>query len=338
MIFEIKVKSKEVQQYISSAVACLKLNYCIFVAMRKVIFLLAFCSVLTSNVSAQYSMDFGISIGGSNYIGEVGGGGTEPQPWLLDMNLAKSSVGVGGFYRLNFTRNIAAKLSVNYVRITGADSLSGIATQIGRNLSFRTDIYEAAIQLEYYFFNLRDISRVSNARIDFGSYFFVGGGAALFNPKASYEGKWADLRPLRTEGQEKEYDSYAIVVPMGVGVNFTFDRKIKLGIEFGYRFTNTDYLDDISGRYAEPEDLAFNDARTQNIANRSAEAFARGDARLEGLSLANFQPGAIRGNPETMDGYLLGQISLSYNIASKNSFSKARYNSIINRKRKRTKF
>ncbi|MFT5667754.1 MAG: hypothetical protein ACI9DK_001954 [Vicingaceae bacterium] len=338
MILEIKVKSKEVQQHILSAVACLKLNYCIFVVMRKVIFLLAFCSLLTSNISAQYSMDFGISIGGSNYIGEIGGGGTEPKPWILDMNLAKSSLGVGGFYRMNFTRNIAAKFSVNYVRITGADSLSGIATQIARNLSFRTDIYEAAIQLEYYFFNLRDISRVSNARIDFGTYFFVGGGAALFNPKASYQDEWIDLRPLRTEGQEKEYDSYAIVVPMGMGVNFTFDRKIKLGIEFGYRFTNTDYLDDISDRYAAPEDLAFNDARTQNIANRSAEAFARGDARLEGLSLTDFQPGSIRGNPETMDGYLLGQISLSYNIASKNSFSKARYNSIINRKRKRTKF
>jgi len=289
-------------------------------------------------MSAQYSMDFGISIGGSNYIGETGGGGTAPKPWVLDMNLAKTSIGLGGFYRMHLTKSIAAKFSVNFARIRGADSLSGIATQIARNLSFRTDIYEAAIQLEYYFFNLRDISRVSNARIDFGTYFFVGGGAALFNPKASYEGEWADLRPLRTEGQEKEYESYTIVVPMGLGINFTFDRKIKLGLEFGYRFTNTDYLDDISGRYADPEDLAFNNARTQNIANRSEEAFARGDSRLDGLTMRNFAPSAKRGNPETMDGYMLGQISLSYNIKSRNSFSRARYNSVINRKRKRTKF
>ena len=66
--------------------------------MRKIIFLLSFCSVLTSNMSAQYSMDFGISIGSSNYIGETGGGGTAPKPWLLDMNLAKSSISLGGFY------------------------------------------------------------------------------------------------------------------------------------------------------------------------------------------------------------------------------------------------
>ena len=306
--------------------------------MKKVFFLLAFCSILITDISAQYSMDFGASIGSSNYIGEAGGHRAEPQPWLLDMHLAKSSLSVGGFYRMNFTQSIAAKFSVNYVRITGADSLSGIATQIARNLSFRTDIFEAAIQLEYYFFNLRNISRSSNARIDFGTYFFVGGGAALFNPKASYEEQWSDLRPLRTEGQEKEYESYTIIVPMGMGLNFTFDKKIKLGLEFGYRFTNTDYLDDISGRYAEPEDLAFNDTRTQNIANRSAEAFARGDARLEGLSMGNFAPGKKRGSPETMDGYLLGQVSLSYNIVRRNSFGKARYNRFINRRRKNTKF
>lgn len=290
---------------------------------------------LILNASAQYSMDFGVSVGGSNYVGEVGGSGTEPKPWLLDMNLSKTNIGFGGFYRINFTRNIAAKLSVNYARISGADSLSGIATQLARNLSFRTDIIEANIVGEYYFFTMNDLSRSSNARIDFGTYLFAGAGIALFYPYAQLNNKWYYLRPLQTEGVDNAYDVMTVALPMGAGATFTFNKKIKLGVEFGYRFTFTDYLDDISTRYAETEDLPFKES--VDLANRSAQAFQRGDATIDGLE-PYFQPGSRRGNPETNDGYFLGQISLSYNMASKNSFHKARYNSVINRRRKRTKF
>ena len=195
-----------------------------------------FCTIVIS-ASAQYSMDFGVSLGGSNYVGEVGGSGTEPKPWLLDMNLAKSSIGFGGFYRLNFTQNIAAKISVNYARIAGADSLSGIVTQRARNLSFRTDIIEAAITAEYYFFTMNDLSRSSNARINFGSYLFAGAGVALFYPSAQLDDKWYALRPLQTEGVENAYDVMTVVLPIGAGANFTFNKKLKLGVEFGYRFT-----------------------------------------------------------------------------------------------------
>ena len=302
--------------------------------MKRAITLIGIFCGLVINTSAQYSMDFGASIGMSNYIGEIGGSGTEPKPWLLDMRLEKSNFNFGGFYRINFTRNIAAKLSVNYARISGADSLSGIKTQIARNLSFRTDIIEAALTVEYYFFTMNDLSRASNARIDFGSYIFVGGGVALYYPYAQYEDKWYYLRPLQTEGVDNAYDVMTVAVPMGAGVNFTFNKKVKLGVEFGYRFTFTDYLDDISTRYAKESQLPF--AESVILANRSDEAYARGEADLPPRTA--FVPGTIRGNPETNDGYLLGQISLSYNIASKTSFHKARYNSVINRRRKRTKF
>lgn len=302
--------------------------------MKKISTLLIVLFTVSASLSAQYSMDFGVSLGGSNYIGEVGGSGSEPKPWILDMNLAKTNIGFGGFYRINFTRNIAAKLSVNYARIGGADSLSGIATQRARNLSFRTDIIEASLVAEYYFFTMNDLSRSSSARIDFGSYIFAGGGVALFYPYAQYDNKWYYLRPLQTEGVDNAYDEMTVVVPLGAGATFTFDKKIKLGIEFGYRFTFTDYLDDISTRYAEESELPFQESI--QLANRSDQAYARGEANLP--PRANFIPGSIRGNPETNDGYFIGQISLSYNIASKNSFTKARYNSVINRRRKRTKF
>ena len=303
--------------------------------MKKANALLIILFTVYASLSAQYSMDFGVSLGGSNYVGETGGSGTEPKPWLLDMNLAKTNISFGGFYRINFTRNIAAKLSVNYARIGGADSLSGIATQRARNLSFRTDIIEASLVAEYYFFTMNNLSRSSRSRIDFGSYIFAGGGVALFYPYAQYDNKWYYLRPLQTEGVDNAYDVMTVAVPLGAGATFTFDKKIKLGIEFGYRFTFTDYLDDISTRYAFEEDLPFQESIL--LANRSEEAFRRGDAELAGFA-PYFSEGSRRGNPEANDGYFLGQISISYTITNRNSFGKARYNKIINRRRKRTKF
>ncbi len=306
--------------------------------MKKVSFIfIIFCS-LAIRSSAQYSMDFGVNLGGANYVGDVGGKQSESQPWLLDMNLSQTRYSFGGFYRYNFTKNIAAKLSVNYARIAGADSLSEIVTQRARNLSFRTDIIEANITAEYYFFTMNNISRASNSRIDFGSYVFAGGGVALFYPYAQLDFKWYSLRPLQTEGVDNAYDEMTVIVPLGAGAHFTFNKKLRVGVEFGYRFTFTDYLDDISTRYALESDLPF--VESVALANRSAEAFQRGDAELLPIQ-GFFAPGqqSRRGNPENNDGYLLGQISISYAIVNRNSFSKARYRNITFRKRKtRVKF
>ena len=306
--------------------------------MKKVSFIfIIFCSLAISS-SAQYSMDFGVNLGGASYVGDVGGKQSEPQPWLLDMNLSQTRYSFGGFYRYNFTKNIAAKLSVNYARIAGADSLSEIVTQRARNLSFRTDIIEANITAEYYFFTMNNISRASNSRIDFGSYVFAGGGVALFYPYAQLDNIWYSLRPLQTEGVDNAYDEMTVIVPLGAGAHFTFNKKLRVGVEFGYRFTFTDYLDDISTRYALESDLPF--VESVALANRSAEAFQRGDEELVPIQ-GFFAPGqpSRRGNPENNDGYFLGQISISYAIVNRNSFSKARYRSTIYRKRRtRLKF
>lgn len=283
---------------------------------------------------SQGAMDFGISLGGANYTGEVGGNSTEAQPWLLDMQLGQTSYAMGGFYRYNITGKIAAKLSINYARIRGADSLSTIKTQLARNIHFRTDIIEAVVTGEYTFYSLNDISRSATTRVDFGSYVFGGAGVALFYPYAEAGGKWYYLRPLQTEGTENAYNEMTIALPFGAGAHFTFNKKIRLGIEFGYRFTFTDYLDDVSTDFAYDSELPFEESKL--FSNRSDAAFARGEAGLPDRGF--FVSGSRRGNPDTNDGYLLGQISISYVIGGSNSFYKSKYNSIINRRRKRTKF
>ncbi|MCB0803075.1 MAG: outer membrane beta-barrel protein [Flavobacteriales bacterium] len=302
--------------------------------MKKLIFICLLASLTSLHGYAQYSMDFGVSLGASNYLGEIGGNTGEAKPFIMDMKLKQTSFGIGGFYRYNFTRSVAAKLTINYARISGADSLSNEPTRIARNLSFRTDLLEFSLLGEFTFFSFNDMSRRSKSRVDFSTYVTAGVGILMYYPYAQHDGKWYYLRPLATEGIENVYDETAIVIPFGLGANFTFNRKMRLGFEMVYRFTNTDYLDDVSTDYAYDSELPFEESAI--FANRSAEAYARGNADLPNQDF--YRPGARRGNPDRNDGYLFAQVSLSYYISKGNSFGRSRYKSVISRRKKRTKF
>jgi hypothetical protein len=304
--------------------------------MKKLAFLFVLVLGISGVSRAQYSMDFGLNLGGSTYIGEIGDPGITDglfeNPFPLYITPDQARYNVGFFYRYNFTRNIAARFEANWVRIAGADSLSDSPARLGRNLSFRTDIFEFSLMGEYAWWVKEDISRKS--RIDFRADVHAGIGYALYNPMAQLDGKWYNLRPLATEGIENEYGTGTLIVPFGAGFSWTFNKKIRAGMDLTYRFTFTDYLDDVSTDYAYPEELPY--VESFAFANRSDEAFERGNPDLPNRGFYN--PGSIRGNPEANDGYFMVQFKVSYVLNFNNSFYKARYRSIINRRRKRTKF
>merc|ERR1712046_153468 len=45
------------------------------------------------------------------------------------------------------------------------------------------------------------------------------------------------------------YGPVAVCIPMGIGLKKAFNGNGGIKLEFGFRFTNTDYLDDVSGTY-----------------------------------------------------------------------------------------
>ena len=307
--------------------------------MKKILVIIVILCI-NNNLKAQFESDYGLNLGVTNAISDIGY--TKVSRDMFDINLRATRFMVGGFYRYSFTPSIAAKLQVNYLRLSGADSLSDNPARYGRNLSFRTDVIEVAATGEYNFYIANDINRRSLNRVDFKSYFFAGVGVAFFYPYAQYNNRWYYLRPLQTEGTENAYDEMTISVPLGFGTNFTFSKKFRLGIEASYRFTFTDYLDDISTDYAADTELPF--VESFLFAQRSQEVYAKGnlldgmpDPRYYGYNETN-QKGAIRGNPNNNDGFFALNFTLSYVINSGNNFYKSRYGKIVNRKRKRTKF
>jgi len=322
--------------------------------------LFAFIAVFTggtflgsNSAHGQYNLDYGGIAGVSNYLGEIGGTkklgkGTPRKNFVADMRLDETKFCVGGWIRYKVHPLISAKAGLTFVRIGAADSTSDYINRRVRNLSFRNDIYELNIQAEYNFYTVHNISPRGRKVIDFGAYGFVGGGAFYHNPKAFYNGTWYALQPIGTEGQGREgYDENRNLVPLkkysriqgmassGLGFHYTFKRKWRLGWEFGARWTFTDYLDDVSGRYVDPS--IFQNGTPQGdieaaLSNRTNFQLAADNGLLSGGT------GAIRGNPEKNDWYMFTVVSVGYVVRGKGSFYKQKYQLLTgNKKRKKRK-
>lgn len=303
-------------------------------------FSLIYLLLLISTVSfAQYSLDYGAVVGASNYLGEIGGKEKENREFLLDMKMIHTRWALGGFVRYRAHPMFNVRGMLTYGRITGDDANSINPGRVARNLSFRNDMLELSAIGEANLYGVNDVGRTGRYRIDFRTYGFTGLGLLFHNPmaKSSVDGKWYSLQPLRTEGQgiipgTKPYSRFQPVIPIGAGFHYTFKRKYRIGAELAYRFTFTDYLDDISTRH--PKRGVLTDPKAIELSNRTAE--------MDPSAVpADFNwrpgPGSIRGNPKDNDGYLFLTVNYSYVERGKSNFYRAKYAYLLKGKHKKRK-
>ena len=74
---------------------------------------------------------------------------------------------------------------------------------------------------------------------------------------------WVYLQPLHTEGEgfvanRPNYELTQLNIPMGFGLKYYISENVNLGLEFLYRKTFTDYIDDVSTTFVDPAVLAAN--------------------------------------------------------------------------------
>ena len=150
---------------------------------------------------------------------------------------------------------------------------------------------------------------------------FFGGAVFYHNPKAYYNGQWYALQPLATEGIQ--YNRLNVSLPVGGGLSLSIGRHHNFGWELGWRQSFTDYLDDVSTTYTDPNNLGGPIA--QKLAMRSDEV---NPANENFIGTDNYTPGSPRGNPETNDSYLMSYFTYSYELRGKRKGfkSKSRYN------------
>ncbi len=209
-------------------------------------------ALLAPQVSAQkkfeQSREFGIVAGTGYYIGDL----NPYRHFGGDL-----SVGAGGMYRENISRRWSIKGQIFYGMIGASDADAPDEWRQIRNLSFRNEILEGSCTVEL---NYKDY-QIGNPQLRFSPYLFMGLGIFSHRPQAEFQGRWYELQPLGTEGQgtsegDAPYALNGLVAPFGVGLKMNLFSILALSVEWGMRKTWTDYLDDVSGVYANPAVLA----------------------------------------------------------------------------------
>jgi len=294
--------------------------------MKKLLLIVCFW-LFASAAFSQFKWEYGTMIGAANYLGEIGGKEKTRRDFILDLKLSQTRSAFGGFARYKLNPDIYVRGSLSWLRISGDDKLSTNPGREGRNLSFRNDIYEASVVGQYVFYDVADLGRTYRYSNDFKAYIFTGVSGFYMDPKAKYEGSWVALAPLHTEGQgivpgaPKPYGLYQIAIPAGAGFFFTFSKKFRIGWEFNWRTTFTDYLDDASSKYVDP--TLLNSPTAVALANRNPELTYADNPNLPPPQ--NYTAGAKRGDPSHKDSYLSTTINASYAIKGQSKFAKTKY-------------
>ena len=261
--------------------------------MKKIILgIWVFCMaslVPVQTVRAQNS-EIGACVGTTFYMGEL-------NPTKL---FAQPGLAAGLVYRYNLSPRWALKADFLFGKVSGSDALTNGGFE--RNLSFTSPITEFSAVAELNFLKLYNTVGQNH----FAPYIFAGLTVFSFNPMATYpDGTVYELQSLGTEGQgledmPKKYSLTSVAIPFGIGLRVNIGKYVCIGAEWGFRYTFTDYLDDVGGRYYDNDLLR--EQRGDIIANMADRTPELIDPTT-GAALPLHQAGEQRGNSTTHDIY-----------------------------------
>ncbi len=217
----------------------------------------------------------GISLSALNYYGDL-----SPKAGILSTDISFTRPAIGISFSHRFGPRYALTGTFMYGTLKGSDAESADASDLDngiyrsrRNLSFRNRIKELSVVAS---FDLFENMSTYISRVKWTPYVYLGVAGFLHNPQAQVPdfavdgvtplpgaGNWVNLRDYGTEGQNadllptdanygiKEYKLLQIAIPGGIGVRFRVNEVIDVAAEFGFRYTFTDYLDDVSKNFVD---------------------------------------------------------------------------------------
>ncbi len=212
----------------------------------------------------------------------------------------------GAFVRLKFGDRWALNIGGSHGHLEGGNP----DCMAWRNLSFKSPLTEGTLRMEFNFWP----HSLSGADFHWTPFIFGGFGFFSFNPMAQWrnpttgETNWHELQPLGTEGQglgrypdRAHYSLLQLSMPFGVGIKMMPSKKVTIAMEYGFRKTWTDYIDDVSTTYVDAELL-------RSTYGEVSAALA--DRSVEGGGVAN-APGIKRGDDSLNDWYSYFNISIA---------------------------
>ena len=137
-----------------------------------------------TTMKAQQGWELGGWVGGSHYFGDLN----------TNFNLSRPGLALGAIGRYNFNNRLSIKMNINYAHVSAYDSDSDNTFEQMRNLSFKSDIFEGAVNFEFNFLPYNHGSRDEF----YTPYLFAGFSVVNFNPKAEINGHAVYVPPRAT--------------------------------------------------------------------------------------------------------------------------------------------
>ncbi len=286
----------------------------------------------------------GFSLNAVNYYGDLA---PSTSSFSTDISFTKPGFAVSYTHRFGPRYSLMAQFMFATLKGSDAESAdkgdpsSGIF-RYNRNLSFRNQIKELSV---VGIFDLFENQQTYMSRAKWTPYAYLGLAIFLQNPQAiapatdlqgsalAEAGEYVDLQPLGTEGQYstlsptdvnngiQPYSLVQIAIPFGLGARFRLTDVLDLSADIGFRYTFTDYLDDVSANYVDLTKL--NSPLAQAMSYRTNEVFANNppNPQPSGIPGVNVEAGYgseyptnYRGGKKDNDVYMVTSVRLSYII------------------------
>ena len=278
--------------------------------MKKSVAVVAFSMIAFfsgNQLKAQESIvqegEFGIGIGASHYFGDLN--------TRARLNRAKAAATI--FFRKNLGNYIAVRVGASFAQVGYSDQYNTHnPIMYRRNLSFNSKVWELSLQGDFNFFRFMP----GEPQYSFTPYITFGAGIFSYDPYAYLRGRKVPLRQLGTEGQghptypdRKQYSSMAISIPFGGGFKYALNERINIGFEILHRFTNTDYLDDVSKTYVDGAIFPLNPDGSQSDAQL---LYDRSYEIGEPIGI----PPRARGGSRQKDQFVTAMFHVTFNLQS----------------------
>ncbi|MDL2262005.1 outer membrane beta-barrel protein [Bacteroidales bacterium OttesenSCG-928-I21] len=303
--------------------------------MRKQFFYITFFLLVSVVANAQsssywrkYKHEIFGGVGTTNLMGDLGGSdivGSKTPVRDFDFKASRFVIHGGYFYRFHERWSVGA--SVAFGRLYGGDKYTNEPNRSERNINFHTTIIEFSPMIYFSIITEKyshafKVGQRGKVSIRPNLYLFAGISGFWFNPKAQYKGdiaefydNWYALQPLGTEGQgiiesRDPYSRIAVAIPVGLGISFPLNRRLSLGLEYGFRYTFSDYIDDVSTSYV-----------SKDIFDDPVAAWFSAPPNANGEVWNGSTPGSQRGNTKNNDVYMFLSVTVKYKLPSKRLYS-----------------
>ncbi|MCB0697523.1 MAG: hypothetical protein KDC07_09180 [Chitinophagaceae bacterium] len=190
-----------------------------------------------------------------------------------------------------------------------------------RNQDARANVWESTVMFEIMPLRFNSESKMANKKMQ--PYIAFGAGAFHYRPQTSLidpltgHKKWVYTKDLKLEGEGLPNSNainrnlWQLCVPVGAGLRWNVGKQMNIGVEWSYRLTTTDRLDNVSSVYLSPDYYdRYLDPKDAAIAKQVYDK----SWYIE-PSYTN-APGSPRGNKDVLDGYSTFSIQLIYRLES----------------------